>query len=59
MALGAPLTAILLVVVIGTADANEVALLVLSSLVALIVGESIKRMMAQRRARGSKAQATA
>lgn len=56
MALGAPLTAILLVVVIGTADPNEVALLVLSSLVALIVGESIKRMMAQRRARGAKTQ---
>lgn len=58
MALGAPLTAILLVVVIGTADANEVALLVLSSLVALIVGESIKRLMAQRRASPSKSQAT-
>lgn len=59
MALGAPLTSILLVVVIGTADANEVALLVLSSLVALIVGESIKRIMAQRRARRSKTPATA
>ncbi len=59
MALGAPLTSILLVVVIGTADANEIALLVLSSLVALIVGESIKRMIAQRRARSTKTQATA
>ncbi len=58
MALGAPLTSILLVVVIGTADANEVALLVLSSLVALIVGESLKRMMAQRAARRAKAQVT-
>jgi len=56
MALGAPLTSILLVVVIGTADANEVALLVLSSLVALIVGERIKRLMAQRRARSAKTQ---
>lgn len=56
MALGAPLTSILLVVVIGTADANEVALLVLSSLVALMVGESLKRMMAQRRARSAKTQ---
>lgn len=56
MALGAPLTSILLVAVIGTADANEVALLVLSSLVALIVGERIKRLMAQRRARSTKTQ---
>ncbi|HKT37402.1 MAG TPA: chloride channel protein [Ktedonobacterales bacterium] len=56
MALGAPLTSILLVAVIGTADANEVALLVLSSLVALIVGERIKRLMAQRRDRSTKTQ---
>ena len=59
MALGAPLTSILLVVVIGTADPNEVALLVLSSLVALIVGESIKRMMALRRASNAKTQTPA
>ncbi|HEY1387712.1 MAG TPA: chloride channel protein [Ktedonobacterales bacterium] len=59
MALGAPLTSILLVVVVGTADPNEVALLVLSSLVALIVGERIKRLMAQRRASSAKTPATA
>jgi chloride channel protein, CIC family len=51
MALGAPLTAILLVVVVGTADPNEIALLVLSSIVALMVGGGVKRLMAQRAAR--------
>ncbi len=50
LALGAPLTAILLVVVVGTADPNEIALLVLSSIVALIVGGSLKRLMARRAA---------
>jgi H+/Cl- antiporter ClcA len=59
MALGAPLTAILLVVVIGTADPNEVALLVLSSVVALSVGGAVKRLMAQRLAGRAKTPATA
>lgn len=56
MALGAPLTAILLVVVIGTADPNEVALLVLSSVIALTVGNSVKRLMARRVAQRAKTQ---
>lgn len=55
LALGAPLTAILLVVVIGTADPNEVALLVLSSIVALIVGGGLKRLMARQASERAKA----
>lgn len=50
LALGAPLTSILLVAVIGTADPNEIALLVLSSVVALLVGNALKRLQAQRAA---------
>ena len=56
LALRAPLTAILLVSVIGTADPNEIALLVVSSVVALIVGGSIQRLQARRTA--ERAQAT-
>lgn len=51
LALHAPLTAILLVAVVGTADPNEIALLVLSSVVALIVGGGVQRLMAQQMAR--------
>lgn len=53
LALRAPLTAILLVAVIGTADPNEIALLVLSSVVALIVGSAFERLMAARRTTSS------
>jgi len=58
LALGAPLTAILLVAVIGTADPNEIALLVLASVVALAVGGGVKRLMAQRVAARAQAQST-
>ncbi len=51
LALRAPLTAILLVAVIGTADPNEIALLVLSSVVALMIGAAMTQVMARRRAR--------
>lgn len=47
LALRAPLTAILLVAVIGTADPNEIALLVVSSVVALIVGGGVQRLIAR------------
>ena len=53
LALRAPLTAILLVAVIGTADPVEIALLVLSSVVALIVGHSAQQLMARRAARAT------
>lgn len=43
LALGAPLTAILLVVVIGTADPTMSVLLALSAVTAMILGEGIKR----------------
>ena len=58
LALGAPLTAILLVAVIGTADPNEIALLVLASVVALAVGGGMKRLMAQRVAARAQTQPT-
>jgi H+/Cl- antiporter ClcA len=48
LASGAPLTMILLVAVIGTADSFTIALLVLSSVIALIVGAGIKQMQVQR-----------
>lgn len=48
LALRAPLTAILLVAVVGTADPNEIALLVLSSVVALIVGGAVQGLLARR-----------
>lgn len=47
LALRAPLTSILLVAVIGTADPNEIALLVLSSVVALIVGHAVQGLLAR------------
>jgi H+/Cl- antiporter ClcA len=50
LALSAPLTAILLVVVIGTADANEVALIVVSTVVGLLVGTALKEVLARRAA---------
>ncbi len=48
LALGVPLTAILLVAVVGTADPNMTVLLVLSSAVALILGIIIREMKALR-----------
>jgi prepilin signal peptidase PulO-like enzyme (type II secretory pathway) len=56
LASGAPLTMILLVAVVGTADTYTTALLVLSSALALIVGVVIKERQAQR-ARSSSATA--
>ena len=48
--LGAPLTAILLVVVVGTADPYLAALLCLSTVTAMFVGFFVKRLMARRAA---------
>jgi H+/Cl- antiporter ClcA len=48
LALGVPLTAILLVVVVGTADQNMIVLLVLSSGVSLILGIIIRDIKARR-----------
>ncbi len=55
LALRAPLTAILLVAVIGTADSSEIALLVVSSVVALIVGSGVQYLRARRAARADAA----
>ena len=44
LALGAPLTAILLVVVIGTANQYMIALLVLSSVVSLMFGTAVRKV---------------
>ena len=48
--LGAPLTAILLVTVIGTADPYMIALMCLSTVTAMFVGFGVKRLMARRAA---------
>jgi H+/Cl- antiporter ClcA len=48
LALGAPLTAILLVIVIASANPNMSALLVLSSVVALILGITVRQMREKR-----------
>jgi hypothetical protein len=56
--LGAPLTAILLVTVVGTADPYLIALMCLSTVTAMFVGFGVKRLMA-RRAAGQAAAATA
>jgi H+/Cl- antiporter ClcA len=48
LASGAPLTMILLVAVVGTADWYTIALLVVSCVVALLMGAGIKRLKAQR-----------
>ncbi|HEX8035369.1 MAG TPA: chloride channel protein [Ktedonobacterales bacterium] len=50
LALRAPLTAILLVAVIGTADPFQIALLVTSSVVALLVGAGVQRLQTRRAA---------
>ena len=48
LALGAPLTAILLVFVITSANQNMLALLVLSSVIALILGIIVRQMREKR-----------
>lgn len=47
LALSAPLTAILLVAVVGTSDADTVALIVLSTVIGLLVGAAAKQAMAR------------
>ena len=54
--LNAPLTAILLVAVVGTADPYVIALMCLSTATAMFLGLGVKRLMARRAA--SKAEAT-
>jgi chloride channel protein, CIC family len=49
--LGAPLAAILLVAVVGTADPYLIALMCLSTVTAMFVGFEVKRLMARRTAR--------
>jgi len=56
LALRAPLTAILLVTVVGTADAYVVALLVLASVTSIIVGTGLKRVMDQQAAKNTQPQ---
>ena len=48
LVLGAPLTAILLVTVIGTADPDSIALIVLSTVVGMLVGKGFKQALARR-----------
>jgi hypothetical protein len=48
LALGAPLTAILLVIVISSANQNMSALLVLSSVVTLILGITVRQIREKR-----------
>jgi H+/Cl- antiporter ClcA len=48
--LRAPFTAILLVAVVGTADAYTIGLLILSSIVAMAIGIAAQKLMAQRAA---------
>jgi len=50
LALGAPLTAILLVIVIGTTNQEMMALIVLSSVVALIIGMEVRQIREERAA---------
>ncbi len=49
VALSAPLTAILLVVVVGTADPDTAALIVLSTVVGMLIGYRFKEEVARRR----------
>jgi H+/Cl- antiporter ClcA len=50
LALGVPLTAILLVIIIGTTNQEMMALIVLSSVVALIMGMSVRQIREKRAA---------
>jgi H+/Cl- antiporter ClcA len=54
LALGAPLTDILLVIVIGTTNQEMMALIVLSSVIALIIGMTV-RQIREKRAAGNSA----
>jgi H+/Cl- antiporter ClcA len=53
LALSAPLTAILLVVVIGTAGPNEIALIVVATVVGLLIGTAARALMARRAAQAA------
>jgi H+/Cl- antiporter ClcA len=57
LALGAPLTAILLVATVATSNTYELALLALSAVVGLLMGAIVKTLMAQRAARTAPASA--
>lgn len=56
LALGAPLTAILLVATVGTADPYMIALLVVSAVVGLMLGVMFKYLLAQRAAQQAQAE---
>jgi H+/Cl- antiporter ClcA len=53
LALGAPLTAILLVTVVGTASQYEIALLVLSAVTAMVLALAFREIRERRSAKGS------
>ena len=53
LALGAPLTAVLLVATVGTSDTYMIALLVVSALVGLMVGVGFRHLLAGRAAQSS------
>jgi H+/Cl- antiporter ClcA len=55
LALNAPLTAILLVSVIGTSNPDTIALIVLSTVIALLVGAAVKQAVARRVAQAAPA----
>ena len=57
--LSAPLTAILLVAIVGTADPYLIALMCLSAVTAMFVGYGVKRLMARRTAGKEAATTTA
>jgi H+/Cl- antiporter ClcA len=50
LSLGAPLTAILLIVVIGTTNPNMTALLVVSAVVAMLIGMGLREIREKRAA---------
>jgi H+/Cl- antiporter ClcA len=58
LVLRAPLTAMLLVVVVGTADAYVVSLLVIATVTSMIVGGGIQRTLARRAAERSQQQSS-
>ena len=57
LALGAPLTAILLVAVVGTADPYLIVLLVLSAVTAMILAQALKQVQERRSAGEAEKQA--
>jgi H+/Cl- antiporter ClcA len=58
LVLRAPLTAILLVVVVGTADAYVVSLLVIATVTSMIVGGRVQRFMARRASEKTQAESS-